>query len=261
MISPAAVEPLGPAPLSPRALPADGAPEFWVLDAARAEEIGGLPAADGPALLFDAEERARAARFVHEGDRIRYRASHVGLRVLLGAYLDLPPAHVVFDRAPCPSCALPHGRPVLGAAHAKAGAHPLHFSLSHSGDLALFGFASAPIGVDVERHPSPGSAADVAGQLHPRERAELAVLSTPAGHTEAVARCWARKEAYLKGVGVGVALGTEEPYVGAGPAPSAPAGWLLRDLPTEPGHAAAYALALTPSGASGAAHTSGVPRA
>ncbi len=204
-------------------------PRLWSV---RASEYAQRAAAD--AWLLDADERERAQAFVREADRDRYRVAHVVLRRLLGAYLAQDPAAVEIVREPCPGCGGPHGRPaVVGA--------PLHFSLSHSRDLALFAFADTPVGIDVEREPSAAVAAEVADMLHPAERAELAALP-PAARPAALARCWARKEAYLKGIGIGLAEDPSVTYVGAGPEAGTMSGWLLADVPVVSGYAAACAF-------------------
>lgn len=185
--------------------------------------------------LLDAGERARARAFVRAEDRDRHRVAHVVLRRLLGAYLGLGPAEVRLVREPCPGCGGPHGRPA-----ADHGAAP-HFSLSHAGDAVLLAFADAPVGVDVEESPSPEAAAEVAALLHPAERAELAALPE-AARPAAVARCWTRKEAYLKGVGIGLGEDPSVTYVGTGSAPAAVPGWSLGDVPVFTGYAAAWAL-------------------
>ncbi|MCH0543141.1 4'-phosphopantetheinyl transferase superfamily protein [Streptomyces sp. MUM 203J] len=194
--------------------------------------------------LLDDGERARARAFVRAVDRDRYRVAHVALRRLLGAYLGLGPADVRLVREPCPGCGGPHGRPA-----ADHGAAP-HFSLSHAGDAVLLAFADAPVGVDVEEVPSPEAATEVAGLLHPAERAELGALPE-AARPAAVARCWARKEAYLKGVGIGLGEDPSVTYVGTGCAPGAVAGWSLADVPAFPGYAAALATRSAPLGGSG----------
>ncbi|MER5966001.1 4'-phosphopantetheinyl transferase superfamily protein [Streptomyces sp. NPDC002057] len=184
--------------------------------------------------VLDPEESSRCRSFVRPADRERYRAAHVALRELLGAYLDRDPAAVRLVREPCPGCGDGHGRPAVEGT-------PLHFSLSHSGDAALLGFADTPIGVDVETEPSPEAAGEVAAALHPHERAELAALPAHDRPT-AFGRCWARKEAYLKGVGIGLGEDPSRTYVGAGPAPGVLPGWSLTDVPAFPGYAAACAI-------------------
>ncbi|MCC3775538.1 4'-phosphopantetheinyl transferase superfamily protein [Streptomyces sp. UNOB3_S3] len=205
-----------------------GGPAVWL-----------LRIADGsswPVDELDEEERARAAGFLRPLHRERFVASHVGLRRLLGAYLDLPPERVALTREPCPGCGGPHGRPAV------AGGAPLHFNLSHAGELALFAFADTPVGADVEEEQSAAVVADVSRMLHPAETAELDALPE-AERPAAFARCWTRKEAYLKGTGTGLAESPAVTYVGTGAAASAPPGWTLTDVEAGPGHAAAIAVA------------------
>ncbi|MFF7729528.1 4'-phosphopantetheinyl transferase family protein [Streptomyces sp. NPDC008001] len=190
------------------------------------------------ARILDAGERERAAAFVRDQHRERYIASHVGLRLLLGAYLGTDPAAVVLVREPCPGCGGPHGRP------AAAGA-PLHFNLSHAGDVALFAFADTPVGADVEQVQPAEVVDEVARVLHRTETAELAALPA-AQRPDAFARCWTRKEAYLKGTGTGLSENPSVTYVGTGPEPASPAGWTLSDVPAVPGYAAAVAVANAP---------------
>ncbi|GAA2491480.1 hypothetical protein GCM10010406_29470 [Streptomyces thermolineatus] len=223
---------LGDPPLPDRLpRPGAGAVDTWLLRI--------TPAAALRADLLDDGERERAARFRREEDRTRYVASHIGLRRLLGAYLGTAPAAVAFVREPCPLCAAPHGRPaVAGQAEEASG---LHFSLSHSGGFALVALAAAPVGADLEEVPRPDVADGLASQLHPREQQQLAALA-PADRPAAFARCWTRKEAYLKGTGAGLGEAPSHTPVGAGPCPEAVPGWLLADVPAPAGHAAAWAL-------------------
>ncbi|MEV4683678.1 4'-phosphopantetheinyl transferase superfamily protein [Streptomyces kurssanovii] len=208
---------------------AGSGPRLWRV---RASEYAARAAADE--WLLDAEERARVRAFVRDRDRDRYRVAHVVLRRLLGAYLDEDPAAVGLVREPCPGCGEPHGRPAVAGA-------PFHFSLAHSGDLALLAFADTPVGIDVEADPSLEAAAEIGAMLHPRERAEVAAVPHRA-RPASVGRCWTRKEAYLKGVGIGLGEDPAVTYVGAGPAPAAVPGWSLTDVPVPAGHAAACAV-------------------
>ncbi|MFI6145758.1 4'-phosphopantetheinyl transferase family protein [Streptomyces sp. NPDC051109] len=212
--------------------PTGTAVEVWSLDTTL-DVVGGHRIDDALSLL-DAGERERVGRLLRAADRQRYLASHVGLRVLLGGFLGLAPQDVVMVREDCPCCDGPHGRPaVAGGA--------VQFSLSHSEDLAYLAFAAVPVGVDVEALPSAAAVKDVLNALHPAETAELSALPAEE-RPEALARLWARKEAYFKGTGTGLALGLAEPYVGSGPAPSQVPGWHLADLPAPSAYAAALAL-------------------
>ncbi|MET9609952.1 4'-phosphopantetheinyl transferase superfamily protein [Streptomyces sp. NPDC006512] len=218
----------GPGPA--RAVVVPASPQLWLVDTSA---YRGHAARHAPGTL-DAQELARAAEFVRAADRDGYVCAHVALRRLLGAYLGLGPREVTIERAPCAHCDEPHGRPVL-----PGGA--LHFSLSHCTGLSLLAFADAPVGVDVEELVAPGVIAETADVLHPREAAELAALPA-AERSLAFTRVWTRKEAYLKGLGVGLSEDPAADYVGSGPVPAGPPGWSLTDVRVPEGHYAAVAL-------------------
>ncbi|WP_404952653.1 4'-phosphopantetheinyl transferase family protein [Streptomyces sp. 147326] len=201
-----------------------------------ADVVGGYPVQEAGTVL-DADERARAERMVQPADRHRYLASHLGLRVLLGSCLGPAPQDVRLIREDCPCCGGPHGRPAVADT-------ALHFSLSHSGDMAYLALAAQPVGVDIEAIPSPQAVADVIDALHPAETAELNALVIEERQI-ALARLWARKEAVLKATGTGLAQGLTHPYVSTHPTPAHPPGWTLTDLPAPRGYRAALATTNT----------------
>ncbi|HEV7628545.1 MAG TPA: 4'-phosphopantetheinyl transferase superfamily protein [Streptomyces sp.] len=172
--------------------------------------------------LLSEEERARGAAFRYQTDRDRYHVAHIALRRELAARLGAAPSAVTLTRADCPVCEGPHGRPSLPG-------DPLHFSLSHGGDLVLLAFAAAPVGVDVEEEPQSHVVEEVSRALHPREQVELGALPE-AERAAAFARCWTRKEAYLKGTGTGLAEAPSVTYVGASGRPVPPPGWRIDDI-------------------------------
>lgn len=175
--------------------------------------------------VLDAAERGRVAALLAASDRRRYLAAHIALRRALGEQLGIAPGDVVFRREPCPRCGGPHGRPAL--AHGECG---LHFSLSYSGEQVLVGIASAPIGVDVQRWVDP---AGVQSLLHPSERTEIE-RAAPERRAAVFSRLWARKEAYLKGIGIGI--------VDDGLAGECRPAWKVFDVSAPPGYAAAVAV-------------------
>ncbi len=183
---------------------------------------------------LDAEEHVRLGSPLRVADRLRYGIGHVALRRLLARRLGVGPAAVAYRREPCPGCGDLHGRPALDG---PPGAP--HFSLSHSGDVVLIGIAARPVGVDVESFPRPATVREVTSALHPAERAEIAA----AGHApDAFARIWCRKEAYLKGIGIGMARSLDKDYLGEHDPSALPEGWDVRGVPTADGHAAAVAV-------------------
>ncbi|MFF1691883.1 MULTISPECIES: 4'-phosphopantetheinyl transferase family protein [unclassified Streptomyces] len=187
--------------------------------------------------LLDRDEQLRAMTFRFERDRTRYVTAHLALRTILAEALDCHPASLQFIRRPCPECGELHGRPAV------ADASETHFSLSHSGNLALVALASTLVGADVEALPSSEAAAELIAALHPRERAELAELSDPLERRLALARVWVRKEAFLKGLGTGLSRRLDLDYVGSLPhLPGSPQGWAVSDVPVPDGYSAAVVL-------------------
>ncbi|MFG2292547.1 4'-phosphopantetheinyl transferase family protein [Streptomyces sp. NPDC048603] len=208
-----------------------GEPGLWLV---RAEAFSPVVARLADSVLDGAEKR-RAAALRVAGDRGTYLAGHVGLRLLLGAYLGVPPVDVPLRRSPCPLCGQPHGRPAVPG-------NPVHFSLSRSGGLCLLAFARVPVGVDIEAVPALDVAEEVGACLHPREVAELSGLRE-VGKPAVFARVWARKEAYLKGLGTGLGRSMSLDYLGTAPDGVAKVpGWTIGDVPVDDGYAAAVAV-------------------
>ncbi|MGC5004864.1 4'-phosphopantetheinyl transferase family protein [Streptomyces sp. DT203] len=216
---------LAPGPLPPTG-PAlwEIVPEAWRTDVSElATEV------------LHARERERAAAFRFPEDREAYVVAHVGLRLLLGAYLNTPVGSVALERRPCPVCGGPHGRPAVPG-------DEVHFSLSHTRGQVLFAFALAPVGADVEQVPSASQVDPVVRTLHPEEQRELAALPAQA-RAEAFGRVWVRKEAFFKGLGTGLSRGLEQDYVGVLPRGAIqPPGWEIRDVAVGHGFQAAVAV-------------------
>lgn len=187
------------------------------------------------ASLLDPAEAARARSFRSRDDADAYTATHAALRLLLGARLGMPPERVPIVPEPCPTCGRAHGRPRLAGGEA-------HFSISHRRGIGLVAIGPRRLGVDVEARLGTAAAAALAGLLHPRETAELDALDEPA-LSVSFTRLWVRKEAYLKGLGVGLARPLSADYLGAGPSPAQPDGWTVRDVLIDGGHPAALAVA------------------
>ncbi|MFF7978894.1 4'-phosphopantetheinyl transferase family protein [Streptomyces sp. NPDC007901] len=184
---------------------------------------------------LDARERSRAAGFLRPRDGLLYTAAHIALRRLLAAVLGLAPEDVAYVRELCPGCGAPHGRPAVRPGPAPAP----HFSLSHSGGRALVAVAPVPVGVDIQRRPTERATEVCAGLLHPGERAELEALPQDR-RSAALGQLWARKEAYLKGIGTGLERPAHADYLGTpGHGPwRRPPHWTVLDLACAPAHAA-----------------------
>lgn len=167
-------------------------PEPWDGCALWRIDLGVAPAPAGLASL-DAQEHARAARFVFEPDRRRYQAAHVAMRALLAQATALgEPSMLRFVHNA-------FGKPSL------ADAPDCHFSLSHSGDAALLAIdAAGPVGVDIEVDRAMDDI-DALARAHFTDDERELLRRTPAGdRASAFLRTWTRKEACLKAIGTGL---------------------------------------------------------
>ncbi len=193
-----------PGPLRP--LLAEGALHVWRADlTAVAADLGELLCSD---------ERARAERFVNERDGELWRRSRGLLRALLGRYLQRDPGSLRFAIGE-------HGKPALvadtdespaalGASADALRAPQLSFNMSHSGQLALYAFnRAAAVGVDVEVARRPIDEVAIALRtLGETEAQRLQALDPPARRREFLG-AWARHEAELKCLGVGIGGGAD----------------------------------------------------
>lgn len=170
-------------------------PPRWTLDARHVEivhlDIGeGSP---GAGQLLSEEERARAARFVFERDRVRYVNARAAVRQVLGACLGIAASAVRLTYGA-------HGKPAV----ATYGV-PVRFNLSHSGDRALVAVAlGREVGVDLEGvRDDLDHAAIARGYFTARERTDIEARTGPE-RALAFFRCWVAKESYLKARGDGL---------------------------------------------------------
>ncbi|MEV0741825.1 4'-phosphopantetheinyl transferase superfamily protein [Streptomyces sp. NPDC050549] len=194
------------------------------------------PPHDVPGHELDAHERLRAGSFRRPLDRRTYVAAHVGLRRVLAVYTGIAPDRVVLAGERHDGDGGRHGRPtVLGAPGAP------QFSLSHSHGLALAAVAGVRVGADVQRTPTARTVEACLPALHPAEREELLGLPEDS-RPEAFGRLWTRKEAYLKGLGTGLARRPGLDCLGEAALAARPAGWLVGNLPLCAGYVGAVAL-------------------
>jgi 4'-phosphopantetheinyl transferase len=185
------------------------------------------------AILSD-DERARAAKFYFEQDRVHFIAARGWLRTLLGRYLDLAPAELVFSYQA-------RGKPFLPDTD-------LQFNLSHSHGLAWWAITRRqPIGIDIEKIRPEVAGREIAENFFaPQEIALLQTLS-PELYSAAFFHCWTRKEAYIKAQGDGLALALNSFAVSVHPAEPArflvgPPHWTLIALHPADGYVGAVVI-------------------
>jgi 4'-phosphopantetheinyl transferase len=141
------------------------------------------------------DELERAVRYYRRKDRDQYVVTRGLLRELLGLYLNQRPDQIRFV----------YGRFGKPAVAETPNGQPLEFNVSHSGDLALFGFArSTAIGVDLEKVDEDLEFMDIARQYFTdRERTMLERLE-PSSRVREVYALWTDYEARLKASGQGI---------------------------------------------------------
>ena len=162
-----------------------------------------LPAGQGPGTpaftylesLLSADERARAASFHFPVHRTAFVTNRACLRILLARYLDSRPESIQFVYGA-------QGKPEVAEAESEG----LTFNLSHTEDLAAIAVARGRrVGVDVEQVRLAADLLELA-QHHfsAGEYQQLAALPSRQ-QLQAFYACWTRKEAFLKGLGTGLA--------------------------------------------------------
>lgn len=194
--------------------------------------------------ILSQDEIERAGRFVFEKDRNHYIAGRGLLRLILGSYLNMEPAHIEFVYGS-------HGKPALRSGLTNKA---LEFNLSHSKDRALYAFNwNRRVGVDIEYLTPMAGMNDFAERFFtPRESARINSLSG-AQREDAFFKTWTCKEAFLKAKGSGLTVpinqveisleteGTVE-LISIGDNREQPAHWRLEMFNPFPGYQAALAV-------------------
>ncbi|MBI2424325.1 MAG: 4'-phosphopantetheinyl transferase superfamily protein [Candidatus Hydrogenedentes bacterium] len=191
------------------------------------------------AALLSTGEQQRAARFVHAPSQNQFTIARGALRIILAHYLDTSP-----DRLELISGG--NGKPELAPPF-----NAIHFNVSHSHDLALIAVGTGPLGVDVEWNAPARDLEKLAARFFSaHEQAALAKLP-PGGFEAAFYRCWTSKEAYIKGLGLGLSypldcfsVAVETHHAGLVEDrrhPEHPALWALHPLPAPADYAATLA--------------------
>ena len=140
----------------------------------------------GPSCADSREEQKASRTFLNHQTRIEYIASRFCMRLLASKYLGIGRFEIALRKTAM-------GRPLLLSLH-DAGACHLNISLSHCARGIAIAFAHRTrIGVDLEMHRPTET---VARWLVGAER----TLAEP----RQILDCWTRKEALLKGLGLGL---------------------------------------------------------
>lgn len=143
--------------------------------------------------LLSSDEKTRAEKFYFENARDRYIAGRGLLRILLGGYLNLGPAHIQIDYEP-------QGKPLLKE-------YSIQFNVSHSERLGVVALCQDHrVGVDIERHRPLEDMDDLARRFFTTGESALLTPLSGLEKQRLFYKIWTCKEAYLKAVGAGLLL-------------------------------------------------------
>lgn len=146
--------------------------------------------------LLSSEEIERSKRFIFERDSYRYQVTHSMKRLIIANYLDCNPQCLCFEIGS-------HGKPALTKLQNPLG---IQFNISHSRDLILIAITvEDSIGIDIEYNCKKLLIENLSEAIFsPLEKKFFATLNSQQEKKEAFLRCWTRKEAYLKAIGIGL---------------------------------------------------------
>lgn len=201
--------------------------------------------------LLDGSELTRVHKMKSERARAEFITCRAAVRRALSDVFRPSAAEIVLGRTPCPGCGSEeHGPPAV--LHPATSAR---ISIAHTQGLGMLALSPFRVGIDVERVRALDVAEVEAPVLTAAER--LAVRALPEGpsRTAAFLRCWTRKEAVCKALGIGITTdltALESHGWTPGPAHTTTTAldsvrtWRMADVPVPEGWTASLAL---PAGA------------
>lgn len=150
---------------------------------------------------LEADELERAGRFHFEKHRRHFVVGRGFLRYVLARYLQAQPESLRFAYGA-------YGKPSLTG---------LQFNMSHSHNVGLVAVADKELGVDVEHIRADFATEDIARRFFSRAEVETFNALPVEEQVAAFFRCWTRKEAYIKAIGLGMSQPLDEFDVTLGP--------------------------------------------
>lgn len=146
--------------------------------------------------LLDDQQKSKAAQFTNPKLKQRHIAVRGWLRLCLADALQSPPEALEFALGA-------HGKPFLPQ-------HVVDFNLSHTGNELVVAIGNiGPIGVDIERIKPRASLTELAARCFSESELNYWQHLPDDQRCPAFYRLWTQKEAFVKAVGRGIALGLE----------------------------------------------------
>ena len=144
---------------------------------------------------LEEHEHDRASRFHFEKHRRHFIASRGVLRQLLSEYLDTKPEALRFAYGA-------YGKPSLSGEYEHS---RLRFNMSHSHEVALFAFSEdRELGVDVEHIRVDFASDEIARRFFSPREVEMFNALPERHQVTGFFKCWTRKEAFIKAIGLGL---------------------------------------------------------
>jgi 4'-phosphopantetheinyl transferase len=166
--------------------------QVWRIDLTDA-----LPSEEELLKSLSDEEADRAARLRKGETRMQFLAGRAGLRILLGAALDIAPKSIHIETGN-------YGKPEVAPVKDRQ----VHFNVAHSGATVLIAMTLAgPVGIDVEYLDRKTDVFGVARHAFTTGEIEcLLNLGEPGEQVSYFFKFWTRKEAVIKADGRGLSL-------------------------------------------------------
>ena len=136
------------------------------------------------------EEQEKSQAYAREEDRIRYVLGKIYLKKLLASYLKTDPYNLEFKYSD-------QQKPILEN-------YPMvNFNISHSGDYIIIGFANKwSVGVDIELMTTHVDLYNMI--INCMSSTEVSAILNSEMPRNMFYKYWTRKEALLKGIGIGL---------------------------------------------------------
>lgn len=167
--------------------------DIWATDLSRVDHAARVGRYGS---LLAPGERQRAVRFIRQQDRWRYTTTRALVRTALAEYMSAPPESLRFGRTPagCPFL-MPHG----------TGGAPPRFSVSHTDWHAFVAVTwQRRLGFDAE--PASRQVDPLLVRRFFTAAETQYVLQSPAHTAQRILEIWTLKEAYVKGLGLGMRI-------------------------------------------------------
>jgi 4'-phosphopantetheinyl transferase len=158
--------------------------------------------------LLAPDERTRAGKYHRPVNRDHFIVARGILRKIISLYLPISPGALQFTYNE-------YGKPDIAGHQNDCN---LNFNLSHSNDMVLYALRlEGGLGIDIEYMRDDFASLEIAQHFFAKD--EVAALSSLAveQRVKAFFNCWARKESYIKALGMGISFPLDKFVVSMAP--------------------------------------------